>query len=197
MLIGYSMLFNEHRDLGMLLMQIELLREVTKPICCFTDHFKGFENVKVVRQIFGDKTLNVLANLQVEFTNDTLYMRVDYEGRLLINPEYFKNGDFTDLYLDIIHELVHVKQVLNGKNCNHNLPYVERPLEIEAYGIAVNEARVLGLDENRIFDYLDSDLINGNELKQLATTLKVNYDENFLYEAIVEPEKFYETKDLR
>ena len=71
------------------------------------------------------------------------------------------------------YELVHVKQVLNGKNCNHQLRYVERPLEIEAYKAAIDEARALGLDENRILDYLESDLIDDDELRQLATTLEL------------------------
>lgn len=105
-------------------------------------------------------------------------MSVDYEGRLLINPKYFETGDFTDLYLDVIHELVHVKQVMEGKNCNKSLPYVKRPLEVEAYKAAVEEARVLGLDDNRIIDYLESDLINTEELKQLASALGIEFPED-------------------
>jgi hypothetical protein len=160
-----------------LMLEVEIIREVTKPICCFTEHFRNFENVEAVRQIFGDRTKNVLANLLIEFTNSTLYMKVDYEGRLLINLHYLGTGDFTDIYLDVIHELVHVNQVMNGKNCNKKLPYVERPLEIEAYKRAIGEARVLGLDEERILDYLESDLITAEELRQLATTLEINFEE--------------------
>jgi hypothetical protein len=98
--------------------------------------------VSAVKQIFGESTPEVLANLEVEFTHTTLYMRVDYEGRLLINPHYMESGNFTDLYLDVIHELVHVQQVFDGKDSNKALPYVQRPLEIEAYQIAVDEARL-------------------------------------------------------
>jgi hypothetical protein len=147
---------------------------MTVPNCRFTDHFRNFENVEVVQRIFGNRTQQVLTNLPIEFTNDTLYMRVDHDGHLIINPEYFETAYFTDLYLDAIHELVHVKQVLNGKNCNDQLQYVERPLEIEAYKTAVDEARAIGLDENRILDYLESDLIDAEELRQLATTLELD-----------------------
>jgi hypothetical protein len=150
---------------------------MSKPTCRFTDHFRNFENVKAVQQIFGDRTQHVLATLPIEFTNATLYMKVDDAGCLLINPNYLRTGEFTDIYLDVIHELVHVKQVMNGKNCNHKLRYVERPLEIEAYRTAIDEARALGLEENRILDYLESDLINAEELRQLATTLEINCDE--------------------
>ncbi len=180
MLIGYfSLGYQAHRESGECLsVEAKIVRKASKSLCSFTDHFRNFENVEAVQRIFGDKTADVLENLQVVFVEDTEYMSVDYDGRLLINPAYFERADFTDLYLDVIHELVHVKQVMHGKNCNHALPYVERPLEIEAYGIAVNEARAIGLDENRIIDYLESDLINDQELKQLATTLQINYNQN-------------------
>jgi hypothetical protein len=159
-------------------LEIGILRKVTKPSGRFTDYFRNFENVEAVQRIFGEETQQVLTNLPIEFTSATLYMRVDYDGRLLINPHYLGTGDPTDIYLDVIHELVHVKQVINGKNCNHDLRYVERPLEIEAYRTAVNEARALGLDENRILDYLESDLINAEELRQLAATLELNPEED-------------------
>jgi len=48
-------------------------------------------------------------------------MKVDYDGRLLIGLHYLGTGDFTDIHLDVVHELVHVKQVMNGKNCNQKL----------------------------------------------------------------------------
>ena len=159
-------------------MNVEIIRKVTKPTGRFTDYFRNFENVEAVQRIFGENTRRVLADLEVEFTSATLYMRVDYEGRLLINPHYLGTGNLTDLYLDVIHELVHVKQLMNGKNCNHDLRYVERPLEIEAYRTAVNEAQALGLDKNRILNYLESDLINAEELRQLAATLELNPEED-------------------
>jgi hypothetical protein len=161
---------------------VKIIRNPAKLTCVFTEYFKNFEKVEAVQQIFGEKTSDALSSLEVVFTDATIYMRVDYEGRLLINPEYLVSGDFADLYLDIIHELVHVHQVMNGKNCNHALPYVERPLELEAYQTAVDEARVLGWDEPRILEYLDSDLINSEELKQLASSLGVDYEEDMLPE---------------
>jgi hypothetical protein len=163
-------------------LNVEIIRKTKKPICLFPEHFRNFEKVKAIQKIFGDTAPEVLANLEIEFTNSTIYMRVDYDGRLLINPKYFERGDFTDLYLDVIHELVHVKQVLNGKNCNHALPYVQRPLEIEAYKTAVDEARALGLDGCQIVEYLDSDLINAEELQQLTTTLEINCEKRAINE---------------
>jgi len=163
------------------------LRQITKPTCRFTDHFRGFHEIDAIKTIFGNKTQDTLTNLKVEFTNATLYMRVTHEGTLLINPHYLSCGDFAELYLDLIHELVHVKQALNGKNSDPDTCYVERPLEIEAYQTCVNEARNLGWDDNKILAYLDSDLINEDELKQLARTLEVNFEEDIEFSAMNEP----------
>jgi hypothetical protein len=159
-------------------LNVRIVRNPTKQICIFQSHFKNFENLESVQQIFEGNAHSALSNLEIEFTNLTSYMSVDYEGRLLINPKYFETGDFTDLYLDVIHELVHVKQVMEGKNCNKSLPYVKRPLEVEAYKAAVDEARALGLDDKRIIDYLESDLITAEELKQLAIALGIEFSED-------------------
>jgi hypothetical protein len=155
-------------------LKVEIIRNATLHRCGFKNHFRNFENTEVVKQIFGDKTAEVLSNLEIEFTDSTVYMSVDYDARLLINPCYLESASLIDIYLDVIHELVHVRQVLNGRNCNHDLPYVERPLEIEAYRITVNEAKALGLNEDRIVSYLESDLINDQELRQLTGALGIS-----------------------
>ncbi len=161
-------------------MKVEIIRKTTQSVVNFKNHFKHFEKVEAVKRVFGDKTHDALSNLEVEFTEATIYMRVDYDGRLLINPDYFENANLTDLYLDVIHELVHVNQVITGQEFKEELPYIEKPTEIEAYQVAVDEARALGLDEKRILDYLDSDLINTEELMQLASTVGVNIKEDEL-----------------
>jgi len=154
--------------------KVEILRNAVMSTRPFTNHFKGFDRVGIVKRIFGAKTGEVLGKLEVEFTNTVRYMRVDdVNGHLLVNPHYLSNGDLTDIYLDVVHELVHVKQFMEGKTSNKELSYIERPMEIEAYRVAVDEARALGLDEDRIFDYLESELVNDEELKQLAETLEV------------------------
>jgi hypothetical protein len=153
---------------------VQILRKPAESRVSFTSNFRGFDTVRVVRELFGDEVASVLSGLEVEFTYETLYMRVsNADGRLLINPNYFLAADFTDLYLDVIHELVHVKQFLDGKCSDSRTAYVERPLEIEAYNITVAEARNIGLDENEIIAYLNSDLLSNEELGQLAGTLGV------------------------
>ena len=81
----------------------------------FKEYFKGFEKVEAVRGIFGEKTEEVLNNLKVEFIWFG-YMGVDNsDGHLMVNGRYLSSGNKTDIYLDVIHELCHVKQWMEGK----------------------------------------------------------------------------------
>jgi hypothetical protein len=160
----------------MLPSNVKISKNIKESRCKFMCNFRGFDEIEVVRGLFGDETTDILAGLEVEFTNETVYMRVsDSDGRLMINPDYFLEADFTDIYLDVIHELVHVKQFLEGKCSDSRTSYVERPLEIEAYGITVAEAKTIGVSENEIIDYLNSELVNAEELKQLAVALGIEY----------------------
>jgi hypothetical protein len=142
----------------------------------FTDYFKGFEKVEAVRKIFGDKTESVLRKLRVEFAGMRSYMGVsNVDGHILMSARYLKDGDIIDIYLDIIHELVHVRQFIEGKELfDDNFSYAERPTEIEAYRYAVEEARNLGLSEERICEYLRTEWMTDDEFKQLVKAVNVN-----------------------
>lgn len=161
------------------LLKVQIVRDVKVLTYPFTDYFKGFERVKAVREIFGEKTEEVLSNLKVEFAGMRGYMGVSNEdGHLLVSALYLKNGDVIDIYLDIIHELVHVKQkILEGKELfDDRFSYVERPTEIEAYRHAVEEARRLGLSEERIYRYLRTEWMSDEEMERLAKAMKLKCD---------------------
>jgi hypothetical protein len=141
----------------------------------FTDVFKGFEKIDAVRRIFGERTGEVLGNLKVELTIMGGYMWVsDVDGHLVVSSRYLNSGDRVDIYLDVIHELVHVKQFMEGKELfDLHYGYAGRPTEIEAYSHAVEEARRIGLSDARICRYLKTEWMSDHELKQLTRTLKV------------------------
>lgn len=145
------------------------------PTHSFTDFFKGFEKIEAVKQTFGEKTEEVLHNLRVEFIPLAGYMGVNgSNGHLIVNPNYLKNGDRLDIYLDIIHELMHVRQYMEGKELfDSNYTYAERPTEIEAYRCAVEEARRLRVSDERICEYLKTEWMSNDDLQQLAKTLNV------------------------
>jgi hypothetical protein len=143
--------------------------------CAFNEYFKGFEKIEAVRRIFGQRTEEILANLRVEFTWFRSYMWVSgVDGHLTVSSYYLNHGDKVDIYLDLIHELVHVKQFLSGKELfDANYDYVDRPTEVEAYKYAVEEAKRLGLSDERICRYLKTDWMSPEDLRRLANALNV------------------------
>jgi hypothetical protein len=158
-------------------LKVAITRNVEIIMHRFVDYFKGFEEVEAVKRIFGEKTEETLRNLKVEFAGRRGYMGVsDVDGHLIVSADYLKNGDIVDIYLDIIHELVHVRQFLEGKNLfDENYEYIERPTEIEAFRVAVEEAKRLGLDDGRICQYLKTEWITEEDLKKLTETLNIKY----------------------
>lgn len=160
-------------------MKVNIVRSVKVATEPFTDYFKGFEKVEAVRGIFGGEPEKVLANLRVEFAGRRGYMGVsEVDGHLIISADYLNKGDIVDIYLDVIHELVHVRQFMEGKELfDHNYEYVERPTEVEAYRFAVGEARRLGLSDERICEYLKTEWMSDDDLKRLAKTVNVKCTE--------------------
>ncbi len=141
----------------------------------FLDYFKGFEKVAAVRGIFGDKTEEVLRNLKVEFIWFG-YMGVDNtDGHLLVNERYLNGGDKTDIYLDVVHELCHVKQWMEGKELfDPRYDYVDRPTEVEAYRYTVKEAKRLKLTDEQILRYLKTEWMSEEDLKRLVKNMDVD-----------------------
>jgi hypothetical protein len=150
---------------------------VGSPTVVFADYFRDFEKLDAVKGIFGKKTDDVLRHLKVELSWVGGYMYVDAsDGHLVISKSYLVNGNKTDIYLDLIHELCHVKQYLEGKELfDPKYDYVERPTEIEAYRYTVEEARRLGLSEERIRSYLKTDWMSENDFKRLAKSVNISY----------------------
>jgi DNA-binding transcriptional regulator YhcF (GntR family) len=52
--------------------------------------------------------------------------------------------------------------------------YIDRPTEIEAYRHAVEEAKNLGLSDEKICKYLKTEWMSNEDLKRLAKTLNIN-----------------------
>jgi predicted HAD superfamily Cof-like phosphohydrolase len=156
-------------------LKVKILRKAKVSMYPFMDYFKGFEKLETVKRIFGEKTEEVLRNLKVEFAGMRAYMGVsDKDGHLLISANYLNNGDMTDLYLDVIHELVHVRQFMEGKQLfDSDFSYIERPTEVEAYQVAVEEARRLGLDDERICEYLRTEWMSDEDFKRLSEAMGV------------------------
>jgi hypothetical protein len=117
----------------------------------------------------------ILEKTDVTLTQDTRYMYVnDGDGSLVVGLGYLQTADAHYLYLDIVHELAHVKQYLDGRKLfDENYSYVDRPTEIEAYECTVKEARKLGMADDAIAEYLYVEWITRKEHARLLKTLGV------------------------
>ena len=155
-----------------------IFRNVSDKQCKFTDCFKGFENITVVKKLFGEETEKILSELNVKFFSTGFrYMSVNGRtGNLMINSNYLQKGDERDIYLDIIHELNHVKQFKEGKDIfDERYQYVDRPTEIEAYTTTVLEAKRIGMTDLEIQEYLDTEWLTANDLRKLCRSLSLKY----------------------
>lgn len=103
------------------------------------------------------------------------YPRVDdHTGHILAPEAYTRTYDPVIVYLDIVHELVHVRQVLEGKEVYHfPEPYVRWPTEVEAYGITYREAQRIGLSDEWFWDYLAVPWVEARDLLELADAIEL------------------------
>ena len=141
----------------------------------FIEVFSGFESVEAVRRLFGQDTVEVISRLKISLDSPRGYLRVDGEtGNVIINPEYLKTGHERHLYLDVIHELAHVKQFREGKELyDRRYAYFERPTEIEAYKVAVEEARRIGMVREEIVEYLRVEWVTEDEFARFVSMMRL------------------------
>jgi hypothetical protein len=78
------------------------------------------------------------------------------EDVIVVGQSHLRNSPRMDVYLDIIHEFLHILQRKQGRVIwpRGRIPYVDRPTEIEAYSFGVAEARRLNVPDTYLRDYL-------------------------------------------
>jgi hypothetical protein len=137
--------------------------------------FEGFETLDAVRSIFGDNTEKVLSDIRVDVQARPGYLRVDDEtGNIVVSGEYLKTGDERHLYLDVVHELVHVRQFMEGKELfDRRYTYVDRPTEIEAYRACVAEGKRIGMKDDEVTEYLKVEWVTDEEFGRLLVSVGI------------------------
>lgn len=139
--------------------------------------FSGLADVKVLQKVYGDESslTSVLDRLKVKIVTDDYYMFVDdKDGCVVVGLKHLSSADERTLYLDIIHELVHVKQFMDGRNIyDERYNYVDRQTEIEAYQVVVDEARKLGMSDDEVMEYLTVEWVTEDGLRRLANRLGI------------------------
>ena len=144
--------------------------------------FPDLKKLSIFSDIFGDRSLveEVFQNTSIRIIRRQTYMFVDNDdGTINIGIQHLKASDPEVLYLDIIHELVHVRQQREGIDLyDRSKAYVDRETEIEAYEYTIKEARRIGLSKEEILDYLSVEWITPEEYRRLAGRLGVDFGSN-------------------
>ncbi|HWG89663.1 MAG TPA: hypothetical protein VNZ52_02335 [Candidatus Thermoplasmatota archaeon] len=141
------------------------------------DLVTGLEHSPSLDRLFGGHAaaLAALDRVHIELVDDWGYMWVDNDdGTLYVSNPYWLEGPEMHLYLDLCHEVVHVKQHWDGRDLfDHKYKYVARPTEIEAYEVTVAEARRLGMSEEDLVRFLYVEWIDNDDHLELCRTLGV------------------------
>ncbi|MGC4121227.1 MAG: hypothetical protein QM765_42950 [Myxococcales bacterium] len=97
------------------------------------------------------------------------YAFVDVETPCIVLSEsYYQKGAALDLYLDLLHEVTHLRQLAEGFDLwDDRFEYVDRPTEVEGYAVAIEEGRRLGMTELDVFQNLSNPWMTEAEVRRL------------------------------
>jgi len=145
------------------------------------DVFPGLDRSAAFREIFPDGLREkVLRDCRIDAVPEDMYMYIDDEaGNVVAGLGYLREGDEKILYLDVLHELTHIRQWHAGRALwDRRYSYVDRPTEIEAYQVAVDEARRLGMTDREIAEYLRVEWTSREEHERLCKHVGVHSPES-------------------
>ena len=94
------------------------------------------------------------------------------EDEIVVARTHLTNSPTMDLYLDIIHEFLHILQRRQGRELwpGFKFSYVDRPTEVEAYAFSVAEARRLGVPDRYLRKYLEVTWVKRSEYTDFFAT---------------------------
>jgi hypothetical protein len=141
------------------------------------DVFADIRTCDILSAIFADmeEIDGVMTRIKVFVADMPHEMFVNNDdASITIGLTHLRQASDEFLYLDIVHELCHVKQQMQGRNLyDRSKAYVDRETEIEAYVVTVIEARRIGLNDDAIANYLHVSWITPEEHKRLVRRLDV------------------------
>src|SRR6266536_4214293 len=108
--------------------------------------FPGLDRYDAFRNLFNDGLRDrVLRDCRIDVVAEDMYMYIDDDaGNVVAGLGYLRTGESRILYLDVLHELTHIRQWHAGRELwDRRYNYADRPTEVEAYQVAVDEARRL------------------------------------------------------
>lgn len=160
----------------MRLPKVKINRSLMPGIYPLSKVISGMEKFTVLRSIFGKDPRKVVAKTKVILSRRDFYAYIDVPKKsLAIGHKYYQSASDLYLCLDVIHELVHIRQLSEGRDLfDPNFSYVDRPTEIEAYKIAASQARKFGLKGKALREYLEVDWVAKKDSARLLRRLGLN-----------------------
>ncbi len=93
---------------------------------------------------------------------------------IVVGGAHLRRSPLLTLYLDILHELYHVRQRADGTDLwKEGYRYADRPSEIEAYRFAIERAREQHAPESYLREYLRVEWIAEKEYRLLLKNVGV------------------------
>ncbi|MEE8399382.1 MAG: hypothetical protein V3S89_10280 [Desulfobacterales bacterium] len=156
---------------------IEINRKLEPGKLRITDAFPTLRDDPMMLEMFGtlETVDEILATSQLKIVDTPHYMNVNnHTGTINVGLGHLRNSEAEVLYLDILHELYHVKQQREGADLYpRDVAYIDRPTEIESYEFTVKAARYIGLSDDDILNYLYVEWISPEDHIKLAERLNV------------------------
>ena len=98
------------------------------------------------------------------------------DDEIVVARGHLVNSPTMDVYLDVIHEFLHILQRKQGRELwlGSKFAYVDRPTEVEAYAFSVAEARRLGIPDSYLRKYLEVTWVKKSEYLRLLRHVGVS-----------------------
>jgi hypothetical protein len=156
--------------------------------------FPGLDKLPPAKRLEPDaeKRARLFEDTCVEVVDEDMWMYVapfdvppSFRGRwkpvvspgsdcIVVGMGHLRESPALMLFMDIYHELCHVRQRRGGANLwEPGVSYVKRWTEVEAYRFVVEEARALGVENAFLREYLKVEWISAQEHRTLLVELDV------------------------
>ena len=135
-----------------------------------TDVVDGLENSVALNTLYGSELKAILDTTCVDVASKPWTIWVDRDTkRITINKNYLSETEKGTLYLDFVHEMIHIWQITKGEDVfDRSVSYVDTPTEIEAYKYTIEDAKRIGFSRRDIVEYLKVRWITDEEHSRLV-----------------------------
>jgi hypothetical protein len=153
-----------------------VVRNLSRGMHPYRSFLPRIEESPVARRIATAKTPlgPLLDSARIGIRPREGYCYVDVKiPAIILSEDYYRQANPLDLYLDLVHELTHLRQFAEGKNLwDHSIHYVDRLTEIEGYAVAVEEGLRLGMTEAQIIGHLSNPWLSDAEVARLRKNIE-------------------------